>query len=68
MQLANGAGFDENQTAFVTAFLDRSSSTFKKAIVEIAWGSFVWLVSEPDNLIDMRDGRATTLHTLKAQG
>lgn len=68
MQLANGAGFDEKQTAFVTAFLDRSSSTFKKAIVEIAWGSFVWLVSEPDNLIDMRDGRAVTLHALKAQG
>ncbi len=54
--LAVEAGFDEHHLAFLTAFLDRSSAPFKKAIPDLAWGSYAWFVSEPDHLIDLKDG------------
>lgn len=63
--IAKDAGFEKDHLAFITAFMDRSTQQFKKAIVEIAWGSFVWLVSEPDHIIDLRNGKATKLSTLK---
>lgn len=63
--VAKDAGFEEEHLAFLTAFMDRSTSQFKKAIVEIAWGSYVWLVSEPDHIIDMRNGTAKKLSELK---
>jgi hypothetical protein len=64
-EIAREAGFEEQHLAFLTAFLDRSTTQFKKAIVEIAWGSYVWLVSEPDNIIDLRDGSAKKLSDLR---
>ncbi len=64
-KIAKEAGFEEEHLAFLTAFMDRATSQFKKAIVEIAWGSYVWLVSEPDQLIDLRDGSAKKLSELK---
>lgn len=51
LDLVTAAGFKANQIAFVTAFLDRGASEFKKAIPNLAWGSFAWCVSEPDHLI-----------------
>lgn len=63
--IAKEASFEESHLAFLTAFLDRSTPQFKKAIVEIAWGSYVWLVSEPDYIIDLRSGKATKLSALK---
>jgi len=63
--IAKDAGFEEAHLAFLTAFLDRATSQFKKAIVEISWGSYVWLVSEPDHIIDLRSGKATKLSALK---
>jgi len=62
---AKDAGFDEGHLAFMTAFMDRDTSQFKKAIVEIAWGSYAWFVSEPDHIIDLRDGNAKKLTSLK---
>jgi hypothetical protein len=62
---AKEAGFEEDHLAFLTAFLDRDTSQFKKAIVEIAWGSYAWFVSEPDQIIDLRDGSAKKLSELK---
>ncbi len=59
--IARNAGFEEEHLAFLTAFLDRSTSQFKKAIVEIAWDSYVWLVSEPDHIIELCSGNATKL-------
>lgn len=63
--IAQEAGFGESHLAFLTAFMDRATSQFKKAIVEIAWGSYVWLVSEPDNVMDLRDGKITKLSALQ---
>lgn len=64
-EIASEAGFEKENLAFLTAFLDRSTSQFKKAIVEIAWGSYVWLVSEPDHIIDLRDGGTKKLSELR---
>lgn len=63
--IAKDAGFEEGHLAFLTAFLDRATSQFRKAIVEIAWGSYVWLVSEPDHIIDLRSGKIEKLSVLK---
>lgn len=63
--IAKDAGFEVEHLAFMTAFLDRSTSQFKKAVVEIAWGTYIWLVSEPEHIIDFRSGKVTKLSSLK---
>lgn len=62
--LALEAGFDERHLAFLTAFMDRGSSQFKKSVSEIAWGSFAWFASEPDHIIELREGQPTKLSRL----
>ena len=64
MKMAKEAGFEEAHLAFLTAFMDRSATFFRKAIVEIAWGSFVWFAAEPDHLIDMHNGKPRKLSSL----
>jgi hypothetical protein len=56
--ITDAAGFDRSFVTFVTAYLDRESSGFKKTISALTWNSFAWFVSEPDKLIFMRDGVA----------
>lgn len=51
IELVTDAGFKERQVAFVTAFQDRNAPAFKKAVPNLAWGSFAWCVSEPEHLI-----------------
>ena len=60
-KIAADAGFSNKNIAFLTAFMDRGAPPFKKAVTELAWGSYAWFVSEPSNLIDMRDGKALKL-------
>lgn len=57
--LAIEAGFDPDNLAFLTAFLDRSSQPFKKSIPELAWGSYAWFSTEPDYIIDLREHNET---------
>ena len=57
IELVTAAGFKASQIAFVTAFQDRNAAAFKKAIPNLAWGSFAWCVSEPEHLIAL-DGTA----------
>lgn len=54
--LAIEAGFGEGHLSFLTAFMDRSSAPFKKSIAELAWGSYAWCASEPEHIIDLREG------------
>jgi BsuBI/PstI restriction endonuclease domain/BsuBI/PstI restriction endonuclease HTH domain len=54
--LAIEAGFGEGHLSFLTAFMDRSSAPFKKSISELAWGSYAWCASEPEHIIDLREG------------
>lgn len=51
LELITAAGFKASQIAFVTAFQDRNSGAFKRAIPNMAWGSFAWCLSEPEHLI-----------------
>jgi hypothetical protein len=51
LQISEGAGFPSEHVAFVTAFLDRGGQPFRKTVSSLAWGSYAWFASEPDNLI-----------------
>ena len=51
IELITAAGFKPNQVAFVTAFQDRNAAAFRKAMPNLAWGSFAWCLSEPEHLI-----------------
>jgi hypothetical protein len=52
-ELAAKAGFPIQHVAFVTAYLDRSGTPFKKTVDALAWGSYAWFVSEPDGLVEL---------------
>lgn len=54
--LAVEASFPLEHIAFVTAYLDRSGSPFKKTVDALAWGTFAWFVSEPDSLVALSEG------------
>jgi hypothetical protein len=54
--ITDAAGFLRSQIAFLTAYLDRDSVGFRKTIAALAWNSFAWFVSEPDNIVVFRDG------------
>ena len=56
IELITAAGFKTSQVAFVTAFQDRNAAAFKKAMPNLAWGSFAWFVSEPAQILVLRDG------------
>ena len=57
LELMTAAGFKPDQVAFVTAFEDRNAAAFKRAVSNLAWGSFAWCLSEPEHLIAL-DGTA----------
>ncbi|EHD2270853.1 restriction endonuclease [Vibrio cholerae] len=63
-EIAIEAGFSAQNLAFVTAFQDRSAAPFKKAMSELAWGTYAWFCSEPDNLIELRNGSSIILSEL----
>lgn len=54
-ELSDKAGFKRQNIAFVTAYRDRQVQPFRKTVPELAWGSFAWFMSEPDNLIFLSD-------------
>jgi len=56
LEITRTAGFSDHNVAFVTAYLDRSQSAFKKTVPELAWNSFAWFASEPDHIIVFREG------------
>jgi len=57
-RIAENAGFPQRHVAFVTAYLDRSDSSFKKTVDGLAWDSLVWFASEPDSIIMLHGGTA----------
>lgn len=62
--ITDKGGFSRSQVAFVTAYSDRESAGFKKTVTGLAWGSFAWFMSEPDNLVLLQNGvcRLTSLN------
>ena len=59
MEIAGEAGFKEGQVAFLTAYADRADSAFRRTVSELAWRSFAWFASEPDQLVVLYDGSDT---------
>lgn len=57
LDLMAGGRFKSSQVALVTAFADRGAPAFRRAMSNLAWGSFAWCLSEPDHLIVL-DGTA----------
>jgi hypothetical protein len=68
--VTDAAGFDRHNVAFVTAYRDRESAGFRKTASQLAWRSFAWFVSEPDNVLVLVDGaaKATRLSRLAMAG
>jgi hypothetical protein len=66
LRIATKAGFDRRHVAFVTAYLDRGGAGFRKTVSRLAWGSFAWFATEPDNLLVQYEGsrRRTALNQL----
>lgn len=51
LDIAGKAGFGEH-VAFVTAYLDRSVSAFKRTVDGLAWGSYAWFAAEPEMIVE----------------
>ncbi len=65
LALTDAAGFDRSQVIFLTAYRDRASPGFKKTVTQLAWDTFVWFTSEPENLVQFHDGGPTTAQLLR---
>lgn len=52
-KLVNEAGLKEENTTFVTAYLDRGDSGFQKTFRSLALDTFAWCQSEPESLITL---------------
>ncbi len=65
MELARESKIAERYLLFVTAFLDRAESAFRKAISNLAWGSFAWFASEPQNVIALDGTRPQAISKLR---
>lgn len=50
LAIAKAAGFEECHLAYMTAFADRKHSAARKAVPELAWGTYAWFASEPDHI------------------
>ena len=59
MDIATDAGFSESQVAFVSAFADRGDAAFKTSASGLAWRSFAWFMSEPDQIVMFHRGAET---------
>ena len=66
LELLVAAGFKPEQAAFVTAFEDRDTPAFRKAVADLAWGSFAWCLSEPDHIIAFDGGGLSPARMLSA--
>jgi hypothetical protein len=55
LKLAVDAGFNKDHVVFVSAFSDKDATVFKRLSSQLAWGSFVWFSSEPDNILIYKD-------------
>jgi hypothetical protein len=57
VQMASSANFKKKDCAYVTVFKDRSDATSRRLVPSIAWGTFIWYASEPNEIIYLRGGK-----------
>lgn len=55
IKILTKVGFGPDDGAFLTAYLDKVSATYRASAHELAWRSFAWFVSEPDCLMHLRE-------------
>jgi hypothetical protein len=51
---ALGSDLTVPNVSFVTAFVERRSSCFRRVVSGLDWGTFAWFAMEPNNLIAFR--------------
>ncbi|MCY4095754.1 MAG: BsuBI/PstI family type II restriction endonuclease [Gammaproteobacteria bacterium] len=51
MKLATDAGYRSDHVTFLTAFEDRNSRALRTAFGSLAWDSFIWFLTEPDQIV-----------------
>lgn len=56
IKLAKEANYTETDCAYVTVFKDRSDSASRKLVPSIAWDTFIWYASEPEDIVFLRKG------------
>lgn len=56
IELARTANYKETDCAYVTVFKDRADSASRKLVPSIAWNTFIWYASEPDEIVFLRKG------------
>lgn len=65
LQVARDTKIDEHHLLFLTAFLDRGDAAFRKAVPNLAWGSFVWFAAEPNSIIALDGTRPQGISKLR---
>lgn len=60
MQIAAEGGYRGGDVAFLTAYADRANAAFRSTVSELAWNSFAWFASEPDNIVCLYGGAEGT--------
>jgi len=50
-EMVRAAKFPQEQCYFGTAFEDRADGAFRKCFPQLAWGTFAWFRSEPEQLM-----------------
>jgi BsuBI/PstI restriction endonuclease C-terminus. len=56
IELAKLANYKETDCAYVTVFKDRADRESRKLVPSIAWNTFIWYASEPDEIVFLRKG------------
>jgi len=64
-QIALTGKFNPRHVTFLTAFEDRGSDAYRKVVSELAWGTYVWFASEPDNVVVLQEGFEQKLKALR---
>ncbi len=61
LQASHMAGLSASDIRLVSAFSHRAAPTFRRAGVNIAWGTFAWFSSEPSALLGFHEGECVAL-------
>ena len=64
LKQTDSAGFPRSQVIFVTAYVDRESSAYRRTSSSVAWDSFIWFASEPEQIMVLRRGGPRPLDEL----
>ncbi|KAF5044275.1 BsuBI/PstI restriction endonuclease domain protein [anaerobic digester metagenome] len=64
IKMANAANYNESDCAYVTVFIDRADSVSRKLVPSVAWGTFIWYASEPDEIMFLRKGNTQKKTTI----